>query len=133
MPICTRRRPPPPVLKMFAARIKRAESVVVPEAGHSTYWEQPDVFTAPSSTSFGNIEHENHSPPRLRRLRACVRKHGQRRRDQSALLERHPSRRRSARPEIRANDGRQSRSDVRTVDAAEKAHRRRRAIPTSRS
>jgi pimeloyl-ACP methyl ester carboxylesterase len=35
---------PPPVLKMFAARIKRAESVVVPEAGHSTYWEQPDVF-----------------------------------------------------------------------------------------
>jgi pimeloyl-ACP methyl ester carboxylesterase len=35
---------PPPVLKMFAARIKHAESVIVPEAGHSTYWEQPDVF-----------------------------------------------------------------------------------------
>jgi pimeloyl-ACP methyl ester carboxylesterase len=35
---------PPPVLKMFAARIRHAESVVVPEAGHSTYWEQPDVF-----------------------------------------------------------------------------------------
>jgi pimeloyl-ACP methyl ester carboxylesterase len=35
---------PPPVLRMFAARIKSAESVIVPEAGHSTYWEQPDVF-----------------------------------------------------------------------------------------
>lgn len=35
---------PPPVLKMFAARIKHAEPVIVPEAGHSTYWEQPDVF-----------------------------------------------------------------------------------------
>ena len=35
---------PPPVLRMFAARIKHAESVIVPEAGHSTYWEQPDVF-----------------------------------------------------------------------------------------
>jgi pimeloyl-ACP methyl ester carboxylesterase len=28
----------------YRARIKRAESVVVPEAGHSTYWEQPGVF-----------------------------------------------------------------------------------------
>jgi pimeloyl-ACP methyl ester carboxylesterase len=35
---------PPPVLKLFAARIKGAESLVVPEAGHSVYWEQPDVF-----------------------------------------------------------------------------------------
>jgi pimeloyl-ACP methyl ester carboxylesterase len=35
---------PPPILKMFAARIKDAESVVVREAGHSTYWEQPDAF-----------------------------------------------------------------------------------------
>jgi pimeloyl-ACP methyl ester carboxylesterase len=35
---------PPPVLRMFAARIKGAETVVVPEAGHSTYWEQPEAF-----------------------------------------------------------------------------------------
>jgi len=35
---------PPPVLKMFAMHMKHAETVVVPEAGHSTYWEQPDVF-----------------------------------------------------------------------------------------
>jgi pimeloyl-ACP methyl ester carboxylesterase len=35
---------PPPVMQMVVKRIKGAESVVVPEAGHSTYWEQPDVF-----------------------------------------------------------------------------------------
>jgi pimeloyl-ACP methyl ester carboxylesterase len=35
---------PPPVLKMFAAHLKQAETVVVPEAGHSTYWEQPEAF-----------------------------------------------------------------------------------------
>ena len=35
---------PPPVMKMFAAHLKGAQTVVVPEAGHSTYWEQPDVF-----------------------------------------------------------------------------------------
>jgi pimeloyl-ACP methyl ester carboxylesterase len=35
---------PPPVLKIFAAHIKQAETVIVPEAGHSTYWEQPEVF-----------------------------------------------------------------------------------------
>jgi len=35
---------PPPVLKMFAAHIRHAETVIVPEAGHSTYWEQPGVF-----------------------------------------------------------------------------------------
>ncbi|MBI4886784.1 MAG: alpha/beta hydrolase [Acidobacteria bacterium] len=35
---------PPAVLKLFAARIRRSESVVVPEAGHSVYWEHPEVF-----------------------------------------------------------------------------------------
>jgi pimeloyl-ACP methyl ester carboxylesterase len=35
---------PPPVLALFAARIRGARVVVVPEAGHSTYWECPDVF-----------------------------------------------------------------------------------------
>ncbi|HEY7392656.1 MAG TPA: alpha/beta hydrolase [Bryobacteraceae bacterium] len=35
---------PPPLLRLFAARIKGSETVVVPEAGHSSYWEQPDVF-----------------------------------------------------------------------------------------
>jgi pimeloyl-ACP methyl ester carboxylesterase len=29
---------------MFAEHIKTAETVIVPEAGHSTYWEQPEVF-----------------------------------------------------------------------------------------
>lgn len=35
---------PPAVLRLFAARIRGAESVIVPEAGHSAYWEQPDSF-----------------------------------------------------------------------------------------
>jgi pimeloyl-ACP methyl ester carboxylesterase len=35
---------PPPLLRLFAARIKNSGSVIVPEAGHSTYWEQPEVF-----------------------------------------------------------------------------------------
>ena len=35
---------PPPVLKLFAARIRNSESVIVPEAGHSVFWEQPEIF-----------------------------------------------------------------------------------------
>lgn len=35
---------PPPLLRLFAAKIKGSESVIVPEAGHSSYWEQPEVF-----------------------------------------------------------------------------------------
>jgi pimeloyl-ACP methyl ester carboxylesterase len=35
---------PPPVLRLFAARIKGSEVVIVPEAGHSSYWEQPEIF-----------------------------------------------------------------------------------------
>lgn len=35
---------PPPLLRFFAARIKNSESVLIPEAGHSAYWEQPEAF-----------------------------------------------------------------------------------------
>jgi len=35
---------PPPVLRLFAARMKGAETLVVPEAGHSIFWEETDVF-----------------------------------------------------------------------------------------
>jgi pimeloyl-ACP methyl ester carboxylesterase len=35
---------PPPTVKMFTARIKNSELKIVPEAGHSTYWEQPETF-----------------------------------------------------------------------------------------
>jgi pimeloyl-ACP methyl ester carboxylesterase len=35
---------PPAVLRLFAARIKGSASLIVPDVGHSTYWEQPDVF-----------------------------------------------------------------------------------------
>jgi pimeloyl-ACP methyl ester carboxylesterase len=35
---------PPPMVRLFATRIKGSELLVVPEAGHSVYWEQPEVF-----------------------------------------------------------------------------------------
>jgi pimeloyl-ACP methyl ester carboxylesterase len=35
---------PPPILRLFADRIRNSQSVVVPEAGHSAYWEQPEIF-----------------------------------------------------------------------------------------
>jgi pimeloyl-ACP methyl ester carboxylesterase len=35
---------PPSVLRLFARRLSRSESVVVPECGHSAYWEQPEAF-----------------------------------------------------------------------------------------
>jgi pimeloyl-ACP methyl ester carboxylesterase len=35
---------PPPVQEQFRARIKNSESIVIPEAGHSAYWERPDQF-----------------------------------------------------------------------------------------
>jgi len=35
---------PPPFLKMFTSRIKGAHILVIPEAGHSSYWEKPEVF-----------------------------------------------------------------------------------------
>jgi len=35
---------PPPLLQMFKSRIKSSESFIIPEAGHSGYWEKPEVF-----------------------------------------------------------------------------------------
>jgi pimeloyl-ACP methyl ester carboxylesterase len=35
---------PPSVLRLFAARFPNCESMVVPECGHSAFWEQPDTF-----------------------------------------------------------------------------------------
>jgi pimeloyl-ACP methyl ester carboxylesterase len=35
---------PPFVLRLFAARIPHSLSFVVPESGHSAYWEQPEIF-----------------------------------------------------------------------------------------
>lgn len=35
---------PPPVMKLFASRVGNSEFLVVPEAGHSTYWEKPEIF-----------------------------------------------------------------------------------------
>ncbi len=35
---------PPSVLRLFAKRFARCESIVLPECGHSAYWEQPEAF-----------------------------------------------------------------------------------------
>jgi pimeloyl-ACP methyl ester carboxylesterase len=35
---------PPPVMRLFAARIAGAETLIFPEAGHSAYWEDSDGF-----------------------------------------------------------------------------------------
>jgi pimeloyl-ACP methyl ester carboxylesterase len=35
---------PPPLLRFFTSRIKSSESLVIPEVGHSAYWEKPEVF-----------------------------------------------------------------------------------------
>ena len=35
---------PPPLLPLFTARIKNSQSLIIPEAGHSGYWEKPDIF-----------------------------------------------------------------------------------------
>jgi len=36
---------PPSVLRLFVARIKNAETAIVPESGHSAFWENPEFFT----------------------------------------------------------------------------------------
>jgi pimeloyl-ACP methyl ester carboxylesterase len=35
---------PPALMRLFRRNIPNSELVVVPEAGHSVYWERPDVF-----------------------------------------------------------------------------------------
>ena len=35
---------PPAIARMIAAKIPNAELVVAPEAGHSVYWEEPELF-----------------------------------------------------------------------------------------
>lgn len=35
---------PPSVLRLFAEHMRGAETLVVPDTGHSAYWEQPELF-----------------------------------------------------------------------------------------
>jgi pimeloyl-ACP methyl ester carboxylesterase len=44
---------PPPVMQLFAARIKGSALSVIPEAGHSAYWEQPEKFNLTVLNFFG--------------------------------------------------------------------------------
>jgi pimeloyl-ACP methyl ester carboxylesterase len=44
---------PPPMLRMYAAKIPGAELRIVPEGGHSLYWEQPELFNRTLLEFFG--------------------------------------------------------------------------------
>jgi len=35
---------PPSVMRIFTSHVKRAESAIIPESGHSSFWENPDIF-----------------------------------------------------------------------------------------
>jgi pimeloyl-ACP methyl ester carboxylesterase len=35
---------PPPFVRFLTDRLKGAESLIVPESGHSAYWEKPEIF-----------------------------------------------------------------------------------------
>ncbi len=35
---------PPPVMRLVAEKIPHCQMLIVPEVGHSAYWEQPEVF-----------------------------------------------------------------------------------------
>jgi pimeloyl-ACP methyl ester carboxylesterase len=35
---------PPPFVRFFTERLKGIQSLIVPEAGHSAYWERPEIF-----------------------------------------------------------------------------------------
>jgi len=35
---------PPSVLRLFTSHVKRAESAIIPDSGHSSFWENPDIF-----------------------------------------------------------------------------------------
>jgi pimeloyl-ACP methyl ester carboxylesterase len=35
---------PPPFVRFFTERLKGIQSLIIPEAGHSAYWERPEIF-----------------------------------------------------------------------------------------
>jgi pimeloyl-ACP methyl ester carboxylesterase len=45
---------PPPVLQLFQDRIKNSQSLVLPQCGHSAYWEQPELFNRAVLDFIGN-------------------------------------------------------------------------------
>lgn len=44
---------PPSVLRMFLERMKTAEWAIIPETGHSSYWESPELFNAAALAFLG--------------------------------------------------------------------------------
>lgn len=52
---------PPPVQQLLAERIPHAETLIIPEAGHSAYWEQPDVFNHAVLAFIQRVDHQARS------------------------------------------------------------------------
>jgi pimeloyl-ACP methyl ester carboxylesterase len=46
---------PPAVLSMLASRVPNHETVVIPGAGHSAYWEQPELFNGAVLDFLGRV------------------------------------------------------------------------------
>ena len=44
---------PPALMRLFKHNIPNSELVIVPEAGHSVYWERPDAFNSAVLDFFG--------------------------------------------------------------------------------
>jgi pimeloyl-ACP methyl ester carboxylesterase len=52
---------PPPVQRWLAERIPHAETLIIPEAGHSAYWEQPDIFNGAVLAFMQRVDHQARS------------------------------------------------------------------------
>jgi pimeloyl-ACP methyl ester carboxylesterase len=48
---------PPPMVQLFADRVRGSQMVAIPEAGHSTFWETPDRFNEAVLRFLGQHDH----------------------------------------------------------------------------
>ncbi len=52
---------PPPVQRLLADRITHAETLIISEAEHSAYWEQPDLFNHTVLACIQRVDHQARS------------------------------------------------------------------------
>jgi pimeloyl-ACP methyl ester carboxylesterase len=52
---------PPPVQRRLAEHIPHAETLIIPEAGHSAYWESPDIFNGAVLAFIQRVDHQARS------------------------------------------------------------------------
>jgi hypothetical protein len=60
---------PPPVMRLFADHMRGAEMLAVPDAGHSTFWEQAELFnrtflpSSPDTSEARSLSTVSNCPP----------------------------------------------------------------------